>query len=81
MGMVTKYDASRIKLAREANGLTQDELARTMGTQKQQISAWESGRVGISVRKLVEVSNILGTPTAFFFTRVDEVDTSSPEAA
>jgi DNA-binding transcriptional regulator YiaG len=57
------WDAERVKALRRHLGLTQDELAREMGTRQQTISEWETGMYrprGISERLLGMVAERAG---------------------
>jgi DNA-binding transcriptional regulator YiaG len=49
------WDAGRVRALRQHMGLTQDELARELGTRQQTISEWETGMYaprGLSERLL-----------------------------
>lgn len=51
---------SRIKLAREANGITQEELGRLCGTTKQTIFKYENGIVtNIPMNRLEQIAYVL----------------------
>jgi DNA-binding transcriptional regulator YiaG len=57
------WDAGRVKALRQHLGLTQEELAREMGTRQQTISEWETGMYrprGISERLLSMVAEQAG---------------------
>jgi DNA-binding transcriptional regulator YiaG len=57
------WDAGRVKALRRHLGLTQEELAREMGTRQQTISEWETGLYqprGLSERLLSLVAERAG---------------------
>lgn len=51
--------AMRILRAREARGLTQEELAKILGVTAGTVCAWETGRHGIRVGRLKAVARAL----------------------
>lgn len=52
---------SRLRSARQARGLTQDELARLAGVGRTSLSQLENGTIGeIGVRKILRVCAVLG---------------------
>jgi UDP-N-acetylglucosamine 1-carboxyvinyltransferase len=55
-----------IRQRREAQGLTQTQLADRLGTHQTLVSAWERGRLTPDANKLARVAELLETPfTAF----------------
>ncbi len=50
--------ADRIKLLREAQGLTQAELAKKLGITRSSVNAWEMGISVPSTQYLVELSTL-----------------------
>lgn len=53
----------KIKAARKAKGMTQDELGKILGVQKSAIAKYESGRVvNIKRSTLKKISDILNIP-------------------
>jgi len=62
-----QFEGSRIALAREANNLTQIELAKIIGATQQQLSMWESGEIKPGQDSLVKICNAMRTPPRFFF--------------
>ena len=52
----------RIKAAREAAGMTQSDLARAAGVNRQSVSAWESGAYSPGLYSLVVLSRVLEMP-------------------
>ena len=66
------YSKERIKLAREASGVTQTELAEKMGISRQQLNQLENDKDGLGVKTLVKICNALGCPPKFFFVQTVE---------
>lgn len=48
----------RIKNLRKEKGWTQDKLAERLSKKRQTISAWEDGRITLTVDKLIEICNL-----------------------
>lgn len=63
---------NRLKETRLKNHLTQEELAEKLGTDKVQISRWESGRVIPRSEALIELSSILGVSVDYLLGLSDE---------
>lgn len=57
--------ASRIRTARLAQGLTQDQLARTVGVTRSAVAQWETGRAGQVGSNLARIARALGTSAAY----------------
>jgi transcriptional regulator with XRE-family HTH domain len=49
-----------LRATREQQGISQEELARRVGTHQPQISAWETGRKPIQVEHLATLLRALG---------------------
>lgn len=64
---VDVYVGSRLRAARMAAGISQERLAHGLGLTFQQVQKYETGRNRLSASKLVQASNVLRTPVAFFF--------------
>ena len=56
----------RIKAARKAKKLTQEELGKKIGVSFQAIAQWETGRRNPKYETLLKISNALETTIAFF---------------
>ena len=52
----------RIKHARNKKGMTQDQLAESLGVSRKHISVLETAGSGISLELLIEVANTLQVP-------------------
>jgi transcriptional regulator with XRE-family HTH domain len=57
--------ASRIRAARLGQGLTQEQLARTVGVTRSAVAQWETGRAGQVGDNLVRIARALGTSAAY----------------
>lgn len=62
-----KYVGEKIKYLRESKGITQQELAKKLGTTRQSISRYESGERTANQDILFELSDIFETPVDNFF--------------
>ena len=72
------WDAGKVKALRQHLGLTQEELARQMGTRQQTISEWETGVYaprGMSERVLRMVAEEAG----FAYGEVPAAEGPEPE--
>ena len=56
-----------LKAARDAQGLTQREVAHALGIDSFQVSRWELGKVRPSDETLVRLAEVLGLDYAEFF--------------
>jgi transcriptional regulator with XRE-family HTH domain len=57
----------RLRLARRGMNLTQEQLAKRVGTSNQQILKYEKGIDQLSISRLVQIAKALHTPISFFF--------------
>lgn len=57
---------SRLRIAREQLGLTQDEVAMSLGLKKNSYSQLETGKNTLSVDHLVKLPEILNRPVNYF---------------
>ncbi len=55
---------ARIRAARLAQSLTQDELARAVGVTRSAVAQWETGRAGQVGSNLARIARVLGTSAA-----------------
>ena len=76
---IGKYVGQRIKNAREARGLTQNQLASLMGKSVETISNFERGKVVTSLMTLGQLAQHLNIPVKSFFEDVP-LDMSSSDA-
>jgi transcriptional regulator with XRE-family HTH domain len=56
--------AARIRAARLAQGLTQEQLARAVGVTRSAVAQWETGRAGQVGSNLARIARALGTGAA-----------------
>lgn len=64
---VDEHVGKKLKNLRGLRGLTQTDVAKSLGISFQQVQKYELGRNRISASKLFEVSRILNVPPAYFF--------------
>lgn len=64
--------AARIRAARLAQGLTQDQLARAVNVTRSAVAQWETGRAGQVGSNLARVARVLGTSAAYLLTGEQE---------
>lgn len=57
----------RVRMRRKFNGLSQDDLAKSLELTFQQVQKYERGSNRISASKLYEISKALRAPVAYFF--------------
>jgi transcriptional regulator with XRE-family HTH domain len=56
---------TRIRTARRAHGLTQDQLARAVGVTRSAVAQWETDRAGQIGGNLARIARALGTTTEY----------------
>lgn len=56
---------SRIRFAREAKGMTQDDIASRFGIRRVSVTQWEAGTTKPAIAKLGELADFLGTTPAW----------------
>ena len=66
-GSLDEHIGSRLKQRRSLLGMTQENLADSVGITFQQIQKYENGANRISAGRLYEFSHILDVPIGFFF--------------
>lgn len=64
--------AQRIRERREAKGLSQSELARRIGLERQQVAVWEKARNKPSEENFLALARILGTSISYLFGETDD---------
>lgn len=69
----------RIRHRRWLMGMTQQQLALTVGIKFQQIQKYESGKNRVSASRLYEIARALGVPVEFFFQGADELGAEDPD--
>ncbi len=71
----------RIRLRRNMLGLTQEELAESLGISYQQVQKYETASNRVSAGRLFEIAAKLNTPVAYFFEGIEELVESHGPAA
>ena len=51
-----------LRSAREAAGLSQTDVAAVLGVAQTTVSAWERGRIEITIRGLIDYAEAVGAP-------------------
>jgi transcriptional regulator with XRE-family HTH domain len=69
---IDRHITKRIRVAREAMGLSQKALAEKLGIAFQQVHKYEAGTNRISAGRLYEASRALRKPVTFFFEGLDK---------
>ena len=64
---VDTHVGKRVRHRRKLLGMTQQQLAKTVGIRFQQIQKYESGANRISASRLWDLSSALQVPVAYFF--------------
>lgn len=77
----TEGVAIRIREARRALGLTQDELARRVGVSRSAIAQWETDRTGQVRANLARVAAVLGVSISYLMTGESEAGLMNVETA
>ena len=75
----TEGVAARIREARRALGLTQDELARRVGVSRSAIAQWETDRTGQVRANLARVAAVLGVSIGYLVAGESETGLISVE--
>ena len=65
--------AERIRFLREKNGMTQSDLAKSLGISRSAVNSWEMSLSTPSVSNVVEMSILFGTTTDFVLSVSDKV--------
>ena len=62
-------DKNWVKAVREIHGLTQEALAKLLGTKKQAVSEWERGLGFPSTHTICKIADALGVDPARIFVK------------
>jgi transcriptional regulator with XRE-family HTH domain len=62
---------SRLRLARGLLGLSQVQVAQSLGVSFQAVQKYERGEIRVSASRLLQASRLLGQPLEFFFEGLD----------
>ncbi len=66
-----------VRIRRIAKGLSQSQLAKSLGVTFQQVQKYEVGANRIGTGRLVKIASVLGVPIAALFDGVEGADQSS----
>lgn len=66
------YVGSRVREARAARGMSQEQLGRQLGISFQQIQKYEKGTNRIGASRLWDIGKALGVPVSYFFEGVED---------
>ena len=61
-----------IKYLRENKEMSQSELSKKAGVNREQISRIESGQVNVTVKTIYKLAEALNVPISFFFKKTEE---------
>lgn len=64
---IDAHVGQRLKLRRGLLGWSQDKLAQAVGVSFQQVQKYENGANRVGASRLMNMSQILGVPVAYFF--------------
>ncbi|MFM2045300.1 MAG: hypothetical protein RLY86_3876, partial [Pseudomonadota bacterium] len=78
---IENHVAGRIRLRRGLLGMSQSDLARTLGITFQQVQKYERGSNRVSVGKLYRLAEILDVPLTFFFDGLDGASATRSDGA
>jgi transcriptional regulator with XRE-family HTH domain len=67
MTPIDRHVGRRLRGKRRALGLSQDDLARALGTGNDVIEAYERGTLRIPGEHLLKLADYLGVPVSYFF--------------
>ncbi len=63
------FNRERLVALRESKGMTQEEFATNLGTIKQHISLWETGKSFPSVFSILKICNKYDVDIKYFFAK------------
>ncbi len=78
---IENHVAGRIRLRRGLLGMSQSDLARSLGITFQQVQKYERGSNRVSIGKLYRLAEILDVPLTFFFDGLDLPEIGKPPQA
>ncbi len=64
---VDSHVGSRVRVRRKFAGMSQSDLAKSLGLTFQQVQKYESGTNRISASKLYQIGQVLKVPMSYFF--------------
>lgn len=66
--------AERIQYLRKSKGISQEQLAETLGISRQAVSKWESGQSSPDIEKLIAMSELFDTTTDYMLKGTEQKD-------
>ncbi len=69
--LIDEYIGSRIRVRRNLLGLSQDQLARTLGISFQQVQKYEKGNNRIAGSRIWQLARTLNIPVSYFFDGIE----------
>lgn len=85
LSLIDTYIGTRIRIRRNLLGLSQEDLAKSMGLSFQQIQKYERGANRISGSRMWQLARLLNVPVSYFYGGVEQslsaqgVDIAPPE--
>lgn len=76
---VDLHVGSRVRMRRKILGVSQQQLADSLGLTFQQVQKYERGANRISASKLYAVATALQTPVSYFFEGLADPQTGAPD--
>ena len=76
-GTVDVYAGQRIREARMAARMSQEDLGNKLDVSFQQIQKYEKGTNRVSVGRIQQIAEALGKPVSFFLNHSDDVHTKA----
>lgn len=70
----------RIQHLRKTKGLSQEELADTMGVSRQAVSKWESGQSTPDLEKIILMSEFFGVTTDYILKGIETVENKDEQS-
>jgi transcriptional regulator with XRE-family HTH domain len=65
---------SRVRIKRTSRGMTQHELSRLLGIERNKLAAYEAGEERVNANLLLRISKLLGVRPDYFFQDYKEED-------
>ena len=65
--VIDRLVGARVRLRRQALGMSQTELAQAIGLTFQQVQKYEQGKNRIGAGRLANIADVLKVPVSFFF--------------
>ncbi|WP_165186552.1 helix-turn-helix domain-containing protein [Caulobacter soli] len=79
---VDLHVGGRVRMRRKILGVSQDQLAASLGLTFQQVQKYERGSNRVSASKLYQIAKTLQVPISFFFDGLaDPTDSEAPDSA